>query len=71
MQADTATTDYLAACLREFNVQQAIDERIGSWVVSEVSFKESGVLGPSGKLIRRVVEERFGEMFQRTAVGAR
>ena len=71
VQADTATTDYLAACLREFNVQQAIDERIGSWVVSEVSFKESGVLGPSGKLIRRVVEERFGEMFQRTAVGAR
>jgi long-chain acyl-CoA synthetase len=61
---DASSRAYLAGVLREFNARQAIDERIVPWAVSQVLFKESGVLGPSGKLVRRRVEERFAEMFE-------
>jgi long-chain acyl-CoA synthetase len=61
---DAATRAYLAGLLREFNAGRNVDERVVPWAVSEVPFKESGVLGPSGKLVRRRVEERFAEMFE-------
>jgi long-subunit acyl-CoA synthetase (AMP-forming) len=61
---DAATRAYLAGVIREINARSSIDERIVPWAVSEVSFKESGVLGPSGKLVRRRVEERFAAMFE-------
>lgn len=62
---DEGTRAYLEALLRRFNDGRPVDERVGPWSWSDLPFKESGVLGPSGKLIRRRVEERFQHIFAR------
>ncbi len=48
----------------------AVDERIESWALSPTSFKESGFLGPTGKVIRRLVEENYAAIFAKSAVEA-
>ncbi len=55
--------EYAASCVRDFNEKRPVDERVERWVISPVGFKEAEVLGPSGKLIRRRVEERYGDIF--------
>lgn len=54
---------YLASLVRDFNARRPVDEQIGPWSVSPQSLKESGALGPSGKLVRRRVEERFARIY--------
>jgi long-subunit acyl-CoA synthetase (AMP-forming) len=61
---DGGTRAYLAALLRQFNATRAVDERIVPWAVSDMSLKEAGLLGPSGKLVRRRVEEAFARIFE-------
>jgi long-subunit acyl-CoA synthetase (AMP-forming) len=58
------TRAYLELLVRTFNSKHAVDERIGHWAISERLFKESGFLGPSGKLVRRRVEEKYAAMFR-------
>lgn len=62
------TRAYLEALVRAFNSQRAVDERLGPWVISDLPFKESGFLGPSGKIVRRRVEEKYAVLFEQ-AVG--
>ena len=65
------TRAYVESLVRAFNATRAVDERIGPWAISEKPFKEAGVLGPSGKLIRRRVEERYAVIFGREVEMAR
>ena len=60
---DAATKAYLVHLVRSFNASRPVDEKIGPWVVSERQFKEAGALGPSGKLVRRRVEEQYAHIF--------
>jgi len=55
---------YLANLVEGVNSGRSVDERIAAWAVSETPFRDSGVLGPSGKVIRRRVEERYGHIFE-------
>jgi len=55
---------YLANLVDGVNSGNSVDERIAAWTVSETPFRDSGILGPSGKLIRRRVEERYGHIFE-------
>ena len=57
------THAYVTWLLDSFNSTRAVDERIASWVISDKPFKEAGVLGPSGKLIRRRVEESYANIY--------
>jgi long-chain acyl-CoA synthetase len=63
LREDGATRAYLRELLREFNRGRPVDERLEVSAVSELPFKEAGVLGPSGKLVRRRVEEEFARVF--------
>ncbi len=65
------TRDYVESLVRAFNATRAVDEKIGPWAISEKPFKEAGVLGPSGKLVRRRVEERYAVIFGREVEMAR
>ena len=67
---DDETRHYLESCLKVFNASRAVDERIESWALSPTSFKESGFLGPTGKVIRRLVEENYAAIFAKSAVEA-
>jgi len=65
---DAALRAYAASLVRAFNQAHPVDEKIGPWTLSDKPFKEAGLLGPSGKLVRRRVEERFASIFERTLV---
>ncbi|HZN56487.1 MAG TPA: AMP-binding protein [Planctomycetota bacterium] len=61
---------YLATLVREVNLPRPVDEKIGPWTISARAFKEAGVLGPSGKLVRSRVEMAFARIFdEAVAVG--
>ena len=59
--------EYLGGLVREFNASRPVDEHIGPWVVSSLSLKECGGIGPSGKLIRRRIEESYGDLYEDAA----
>lgn len=61
---DDETRAYLRSCLAEFNASRPVDERVQTWTVSAASFRDSGFLGPTGKLMRRLVEERYAAMYE-------
>jgi long-chain acyl-CoA synthetase len=58
-----ATHAYVTKLIDTFNANRAVDERIASWTISDQLLKEAGVLGPSGKLIRRRVEDTYANIF--------
>jgi long-chain acyl-CoA synthetase len=58
-----AVDSYLAWLVRLHNSARPVDEHIGPWTVSEHCLKDSGCLGPSGKLVRRRVEEKFAGIY--------
>ena len=58
--------EYLGALVREFNAKRPVDEHIGPWVISGRSLKECGGIGPSGKLVRRRIEESYGNLYEVT-----
>jgi len=58
-----ASADYIDRLVREFNTGRAADERIGPWRVSEKSLRDLGALTPSGKMIRRRIEEAFAFIY--------
>lgn len=60
---DATCRAYLQALVRAVNNDRAVDEKIGPWVVSSKPFKDAGVIGPSGKLLRLRVEERHAHIF--------
>lgn len=59
--------EYLGSLVREFNAGRPLDEHIGPWVVSTKSLKECGGIGPSGKLVRRRIEEKFADLYEDAA----
>jgi long-subunit acyl-CoA synthetase (AMP-forming) len=59
--------EYLGSLVREFNAGRPVDEHIGPWVVSTKSLKECGGIGPSGKLVRRRIEEKFADLYEDAA----
>ena len=59
--------EYLGGLVREFNASRPVDEHIGPWVVSRLSLKECGGIGPSGKLLRRRIEESYGDLYEDAA----
>ena len=59
--------EYLGSLVREFNAGRPVDEHIGPWVVSTKSLKECGGIGPSGKLVRCRIEEKFADLYEDTA----
>jgi hypothetical protein len=61
---DDSGRAYVERLVRKFNRARPADERIGPWTISRSGLREVGGLGPSGKLIRRRVEEHFAAMFQ-------
>ena len=56
--------EYLGALVRDFNSSRPVDEHIGPWVVSSQSLKECGGIGPSGKLVRRRIEEKYAGLYE-------
>ena len=64
------TRAYLKSRLKEFNASRPVDERVESWEVSGIGIRESGFIGPTGKLLRRLVEERYAVIYSRSTVGA-
>ena len=54
---------YLREILGAYNCDCAVDERLEAWDTSPVVFKDAGFLGPSGKLVRRRVEESYASVF--------
>jgi len=44
--------EYLGGLVREFNASRPVDQQLGPWTVSVHGLKESGGIGPSGKLVR-------------------
>ena len=60
-------TEYLGSLVRDFNSGRPVDEHIGPWVVSSKSLKECGGIGPSGKLVRRRIEEKFANLYEDAA----
>lgn len=63
MQPTGETQSYVSSLVRDFNVSRPVDERIGPWDLSPQSLKECGGLGPSGKLVRRRIEESFATIY--------
>lgn len=63
--------EYLTDVLREVQQDQPVDERIGPWVVHTTTLKDSGFLGPSGKLRRPMVEERYRILYEPDAESRR
>jgi long-subunit acyl-CoA synthetase (AMP-forming) len=59
----TRVESYVASLVREHNALRPADEQIALWVLSEQSLKDAGGLGPSGKIVRRRIEERFAGMY--------
>jgi len=57
------THAYVKLLLDSYNATRVVDERVANWTISDKPFKEAGVLGPSGKLIRRRVEEHYANIF--------
>ncbi|MDI9383692.1 MAG: hypothetical protein QM518_05275 [Verrucomicrobiota bacterium] len=49
--------------MRDFNATRHIDERIDRWTVADGQFQQAGLLGPSGKLLRRVAEQNYASIF--------
>ncbi|MEC8895572.1 MAG: AMP-binding protein [Planctomycetota bacterium] len=60
-------TEYLGSLVRDFNSGRPVDEHIGPWLVSSKSLKECGGIGPSGKLVRRRIEEKFANLYEDAA----
>jgi long-subunit acyl-CoA synthetase (AMP-forming) len=56
--------EYVEALVRAYNETRPVDERIGSWTLHPQSLRESGLLGPTGKLLRRKVDEAFAGIFE-------
>ncbi len=67
---DDATRAYLSRRLKQFNASRPVDERVETWTVSGAGLKESGFIGPTGKLLRRLVEERYAVIYEKPTVGA-
>ncbi|HVR76095.1 MAG TPA: AMP-binding protein, partial [Planctomycetota bacterium] len=61
--AGGAARDYVEALLRSFNARRPVDEQIACWTLSDTPLREAGFLGPSGKLVRRRIEERYAGIF--------
>lgn len=61
---------YVQGALKTLNASLPVDERIAAWAVSPTPFRDSGFLGPSGKLIRRLVEEEYAGIFTRATASA-
>jgi hypothetical protein len=55
---------YLADLVRDLNAGLRVEETTGPWEVSPAALAEAGVLGPSAKVIRRRVEEKYAGMFR-------
>ena len=60
---DARVRDLLSALVRDYNSRRPIDEKIGPWMVVTSSLVDTGCLGPSGKLVRRRVEELAESMY--------
>ncbi len=55
--------EYLGGLVRDFNARRPVDQQLGPWAVSSTGLKESGGIGPSGKLVRRRIEEQYGALY--------
>jgi len=63
-----ATRRYLGRLLREVNMGLGADDRIGPWAISPQRLRDADVVGPSAKIIRRRIEERYAHLFEERAV---
>ena len=63
VEIDDSVKSYFEETIREYNGRKPVDEQIGPWVVSLESLKDAGGIGPSGKLVRRKVEESFVSIY--------
>jgi long-chain acyl-CoA synthetase len=54
---------YLSTLIQKHNEARAVDEQVGPWTISPQSLGDAGGLGPSGKLVRRKIEERFATIY--------
>lgn len=61
---------YLAEIVKQVNRERPVDEQVGPWTIHPVTLRDSGFLGPSGKLRRPLVEEKYGGLFQSASRGA-
>ena len=60
---DAEVRAYVKRLLADFGASRRIDEKIGPWAISESSLPDVGGLGPSGKLVRRRIEEQFCSIY--------
>ncbi len=63
VEETAAREEYLGGLIREFNASRPVDQQLGPWTVSARGLKESGGIGPSGKLVRRRIEEQYGVLY--------
>ncbi len=63
LDANPSAEDYCRQLVRDHNAARPVDEHIGPWVVSPRSLKDAGGIGPTGKLVRRVVEAEFSSIY--------
>jgi long-subunit acyl-CoA synthetase (AMP-forming) len=63
-ELDARTEVYLKQLLKDFNNTRHMDERIEPWMVVDEPFQQAGLLGPSGKLLRRVAEQKYAGIFE-------
>jgi len=61
-QPSPEVREYLENLVREVNGSLRADDQIGSWSLSKLPLRDSGVLGPSAKIIRRRVEEMAAQL---------
>jgi long-subunit acyl-CoA synthetase (AMP-forming) len=54
---------YVESLVRAFNAARAVDERLGPWALHDGPLKEAGFIGPTGKMLRRRVEETYVTLF--------
>lgn len=55
---------YVEGLVRAYNGTRGVDERVGAWTIVPTSLRESGCLGPTGKLLRRRVDEAYARIFE-------
>lgn len=63
-ERDEGVEGYVDGIVHTHNGSRPVDEKLGTWAISDRSLRDVGGLGPSGKLIRRRVEEAFAHIFE-------
>ena len=63
LERSEAVDRYAAELVRQYNLTRAVDERIGPFQVSDRSLREAGAIGPTGKVVRRIVEAEYAFIY--------